>query len=83
MILRSQGEGCGSDERGHEAEGVTEVLEHGHGTRKAVSSWPPQNWKTVDPEAVKTTLELVCRHPGVDGCGLDTMGGTCRYGEKR
>lgn len=83
MILRRQGEGCGSDKGGREAEGVTEVLEHGHGTRNAVSSWPWQNWKTGEPEAVKTTFELVCRHPGVNGCGFDTTGGTCRYREKR
>lgn len=40
MILGSPGEGCGSDEGGHEAEGVPELLERGHGMRKAVSSWP-------------------------------------------
>lgn len=41
--------------------------------RKAALPWPWQNWETREPRVVKTSLELVCCHPGVDGCGLDSV----------
>lgn len=42
--LRSAGEDCGSDQEGHEAEGVSEKLEHA--VTKALLPWPWQTWET-------------------------------------